>query len=917
MRKSSRRAPFIPPLVSEFCKRQSDSPLLYPNVKDLSNRSSERKALDLRSCPIIKDVCCRAHVGESLEIVSQPHGIHSIYLADEHLRKLSIFLGDWVCVIVRQPGSDRILGSHIAVAKAADGHEAVEHASVSRIFGYHLKGNHFQGRWCPAAIDIIALPTLTGPCTRHDNIGNWSSASGHLHGHTTSLGAREQFKIAKQCRLSRVKSPSSSEVVDYSEELREYFSRPVVLEKGEIIEIISDGGDERMKTVVYFKVVELEERFDDTGIYKFTRNGEELFCPQTMIVSCQDNETALELEGAVKCFVPPPVLVGTGPADIPLAYNADIRQKMIDVFLPQLYSRVSKLNSPSASVLLCGGRGSGKRQLVDSVGHALGLHVKEFNCRRELLKGGSDVGGQALSKSLSGLFQSASDLAPCMIHIRRFRAVAPTQGQSKNQHALTQFVAQLTRLMLKAHTASLAPGGLPVLFVATCEESDDVEAAARACFTHEFSIMSPDDKAREMILNSYLRDATVADDVIVKDLIKRTAGRSCSELKALVSDAGKHSFARFYKSVLSSREVQKGQASDGRAVAPPSAPTIEEAARLEKEDFENAIKSMEVGGSSPGATASIPNVKWDDVGGLGKAKDEVMDMITLPLKHPELFAKGMKQRSGVLFYGPPGTGKTLLAKAVATECNCNFISVKGPELLNMYIGESEKNVRQVFERARAAKPCVLFFDEIDSLAPARGKGSDSGGVMDRVVSQLLTEIDGMSGAGGGDLFVIGATNRPDLLDSSLLRPGRFDRLLYLGIAADHPAQLKILQALTRKFVLEDDVNLLDVIKSCPGNYTGADFYALASNALSFSIKRRAKGIMTVVNSMNEKVEDSKKKMTIPKYLQSLDDEALSVKVGMEDFMKAREGIVASVSEEEHLKYLRLKEEYSPSDGATV
>eukprot|EP00945_MAST-04E_sp_MAST-4E-sp1_P004162 g4162.t1 len=837
MRKSSRRAPFIPPLVSEFCKRQSDSPLLYPNVKDLSNRSSERKALDLRSCPIIKDVCCRAHVGESLEIVSQPHGIHSIYLADEHLRKLSIFLGDWVCVIVRQPGSDRILGSHIAVAKAADGHEAVEHASVSRIFGYHLKGNHFQGRWCPAAIDIIALPTLTGPCTRHDNIGNWSSASGHLHGHTTSLGAREQFKIAKQCRLSRVKSPSSSEVVDYSEELREYFSRPVVLEKGEIIEIISDGGDERMKTVVYFKVVELEERFDDTGIYKFTRNGEELFCPQTMIVSCQDNETALELE--------------------------------------------------------------------------------EFNCRRELLKGGSDVGGQALSKSLSGLFQSASDLAPCMIHIRRFRAVAPTQGQSKNQHALTQFVAQLTRLMLKAHTASLAPGGLPVLFVATCEESDDVEAAARACFTHEFSIMSPDDKAREMILNSYLRDATVADDVIVKDLIKRTAGRSCSELKALVSDAGKHSFARFYKSVLSSREVQKGQASDGRAVAPPSAPTIEEAARLEKEDFENAIKSMEVGGSSPGATASIPNVKWDDVGGLGKAKDEVMDMITLPLKHPELFAKGMKQRSGVLFYGPPGTGKTLLAKAVATECNCNFISVKGPELLNMYIGESEKNVRQVFERARAAKPCVLFFDEIDSLAPARGKGSDSGGVMDRVVSQLLTEIDGMSGAGGGDLFVIGATNRPDLLDSSLLRPGRFDRLLYLGIAADHPAQLKILQALTRKFVLEDDVNLLDVIKSCPGNYTGADFYALASNALSFSIKRRAKGIMTVVNSMNEKVEDSKKKMTIPKYLQSLDDEALSVKVGMEDFMKAREGIVASVSEEEHLKYLRLKEEYSPSDGATV
>jgi len=186
----------------------------------------------------------------------------------------------------------------------------------------------------------------------------------------------------------------------------------------------------------------------------------------------------------------------------------------------------------------------------------------------------------------------------------------------------------------------------------------------------------------------------------------------------------------------------------------------------------------------------IPNVTWDDVGGLSSVKSDILDTIQLPLERPELFADGLKKRSGmvsslrahllpsllwlgILLYGPPGTGKTLLAKAVATSCSLNFLSVKGPELLNMYIGESEANVRRVFQRARAARPCVIFFDELDSVAPKRGNHGDSGGVMDRIVSQLLSELDGMStGTEHTDVFVIGATNRPDLLDPALLRPGR-------------------------------------------------------------------------------------------------------------------------------------------------
>lgn len=190
-------------------------------------------------------------------------------------------------------------------------------------------------------------------------------------------------------------------------------------------------------------------------------------------------------------------------------------------------------------------------------------------------------------------------------------------------------------------------------------------------------------------------------------------------------------------------------------------------------DFDLALAHARATYSQNIGAPTIPNVTWDDVGGLASVKEDILDTIQLPLDHPELFADGLKQRSGILLYGPPGTGKTLLAKAVASSCSLNFFSVKGPELLNMYIGESEANVRRVFQRARDAKPCVIFFDELDSVAPKRGNHGDSGGVMDRIVSQLLAELDGMSsGKTGNDVFVIGATNRPDLLDSALLRPGR-------------------------------------------------------------------------------------------------------------------------------------------------
>ena len=296
--------------------------------------------------------------------------------------------------------------------------------------------------------------------------------------------------------------------------------------------------------------------------------------------------------------------------------------------------------------------------------------------------------------------------------------------------------------------------------------------------------------------------------------------------------------------------------------------------------------------SADTADGEIPKVYWEDIGGLEDVKKVITDALLLPLQRPELFKyRGAGDaddidgdagigsgRSGVLLHGPPGTGKTLIAKAVATEFQYSFISVKGPELLNMYVGESERAVRSLFARARAYAPCVVFFDELDALAPRRGANGDAGGVMDRVVSQLLAELDGIDGSGGssahtdrhrdaGDasclladvvdedeededdvhgklLFVIGATNRPDLIDQALLRPGRFDKVLYVGPKAGSDAaiaaeeRLKVLRALTRKFTLGSECDLSTLAARLPASYTGADMYALCSNAWMNAAKRR-------------------------------------------------------------------------------
>merc|ERR1712003_464822 len=226
----------------------------------------------------------------------------------------------------------------------------------------------------------------------------------------------------------------------------------------------------------------------------------------------------------------------------------------------------------------------------------------------------------------------------------------------------------------------------------------------------------------------------------------------------------------------------------------------------------------------------VPNIKWDDIGGLEETKRQLQEMILYPIDHPEKFEKfGQTPGRGVLFYGPPGCGKTLLAKAVASECSANFVSIKGPELLTMWFGESEANVREVFDKARAAAPCVLFFDELDSIGVARGS---SGGAGDRVMNQLLTEIDGVGVK--KNVFFIGATNRPELLDEALLRPGRLDQLIYIPLP-DLPARQNILESTLKKSPIAPNVPLSFVAQKTEG-FSGADLAELCQRAAKAAIR---------------------------------------------------------------------------------
>ncbi|KAL7962671.1 AAA domain-containing protein [Trichoderma compactum] len=445
------------------------------------------------------------------------------------------------------------------------------------------------------------------------------------------------------------------------------------------------------------------------------------------------------------------------------------------------------------------------------------------------------------------------------------------------------------------------------VLIATTNEVDKVPDGVRALFTHELEMGAPDEAEREAILRAVIEDRGVSLEpaIDLNAIALKTAALVAGDLLDVVERA---SIAQ--RSRLESLSAKSSNGHLPMTVRDVLVAGGSSARCLTAADFDVAVEAARKNFSDSIGAPKIPNVTWDDVGGLSNVKEAITETIQLPLERPELFAKGMKKRSGILFYGPPGTGKTLLAKAIATEYSLNFFSVKGPELLNMYIGESEANVRRVFQRARDARPCVVFFDELDSVAPKRGNQGDSGGVMDRIVSQLLAELDGMSGGeDAGGVFVIGATNRPDLLDPALLRPGRFDKMLYLGVSDTHEKQQTILEALTRKFTLHPSVSLASVSQRLPFTYTGADFYALCSDAMLKAVTRQAAAVDAKVRALNADPANKHEVSTAYFFDHYATPADIAVMVQEEDFIAAHEELIPSVSAGELAHYERVRAQF--------
>ncbi|KAF0294778.1 Peroxisomal biogenesis factor 6 [Amphibalanus amphitrite] len=473
--------------------------------------------------------------------------------------------------------------------------------------------------------------------------------------------------------------------------------------------------------------------------------------------------------------------------------------------LRQLCLLLAPGGAPRPLVSLCGEPGSGLDRLVAAVASRLGLHLVPVDGPALL----ADSSGATASRVHQAL--SSASLGPglCLVHLRDAHVLGRDRESSGPD-------ARVVAALLEA--AANLPDSAALLLSAP--SADQLVHQLRAHVTHEVTLSAPDAEKRARMLRWLCRRHGVALDWISdRQVALQTAGYLLGDLEAVVTQAKCSALARL------------DEWCSHCEVSPPVRPPP---LSLDSHDIQAGLGFVRARQAEVAGSPQIPDTRWQDVGGLGQVKREVVDLIQLPLARPELFA-GAAARSGILLYGPPGTGKTLVAKAVATECRLNFLSVKGPELINMYVGQSEANVRDVFRRARDAAPAVVFFDELDSLAPNRGRTGDSGGVMDRVVSQFLSELDGA--VTGGQVYVIGATNRPDLIDPALLRPGRFDRLLYLGASRDRASHTAILRAQTRRLPLAGDVSLEEVVSRLPEALTGADVYALCEQATRAALDR--------------------------------------------------------------------------------
>jgi transitional endoplasmic reticulum ATPase len=461
-------------------------------------------------------------------------------------------------------------------------------------------------------------------------------------------------------------------------------------------------------------------------------------------------------------------------------------------------------------VLLHGPPGCGKSLIANALVEETGAHVVIINGPEIMARKGGES-----EANLRQAFEEAIEKAPSIIFMDELDSIAPKRDQAQGETE-KRVVSQLLTLM-----DSLKPSS-NVMVIGATNRPNVIESALRrpGRFDRELEIVIPDEDGRHEILKIKTKDMKLAPDVDLFQIARDTHGFVGADLQQLTLEAA----LQCIRSHIVNIDVDSED---------PIPDEVLDMLEVTNDHFNHALSVCDPS-TLRDNKVEVPNVSWEDIGGLEETKRELQEMVRYPIEHRHLFERfGMQASRGVLFYGPPGCGKTLMAKAIANECGANFISVKGPELLNMWFGGSEANVRNLFDKARAASPCILFFDELDSIARSRGGGAGgSSDTSDRVINQILSEIDGMGS--GKTLFVIGATNRPDILDPGIMRPGRLDQLIYIPLP-DHESRVSIFKANLRKSPIADDVNLQQMADATEG-FSGADITEICQRAAKNAIR---------------------------------------------------------------------------------
>jgi len=526
--------------------------------------------------------------------------------------------------------------------------------------------------------------------------------------------------------------------------------------------------------------------------------------PRGIVIVTDDTEVELKEE---------PYKSGEGRTEVPATHYEDIGglsrelqlvREMIELPLrhPELFERLGI--QPPRGVLLYGPPGTGKTLIAKAVANEVDAHFITLS--------GPEIMSKYYGESEKGLrekFLEAEQNAPSIIFIDEIDAIAPKREETRGE-VERRVVAQLLALM-----DGLRGRGQVIVIAATNLPSAIDPALRRGGrFDREIEIGIPDRKGRLEIFKVHTRGVPLADDVKIEEYALSTHGFVGADIALLVKEAAMHALRQVIPQIKIDEEIPA---------------EVVEALKVTNDNFAEARKHVEPSAMRE-VLVEVPDVTWKQVGGLEDVKQELKEAVEWPIRYPDLFERlHTRAPKGILLFGPPGTGKTLLARAVANESECNFISVKGPELLSKWVGESEKGVREIFRKARQASPSIIFFDEIDALVPRRGTYAGSSHVTESVVSQILTEIDGLEEL--KNVTVLAATNRPDLLDDALLRPGRLERHIYVP-APDEESRKKILEVYLGDgtgSILAEDVDIGALVKKT-GGYAGADIEALVREA---------------------------------------------------------------------------------------